>query len=214
MSTNASASRRRRVINSSAWLASASLEASDIITLQTALSGSINAGIRDPLNGMWLVGIIGAFIFFTDTHARWWRILGGAGHAVAHLAVAFLVGWLALRITVDLFHMSFGGVAQLLTAGLITFLLGGVAGAFIMGLYLLLSIRFLGRHSTEAFSSLRIQDYKQWLRLRIDASGLLTIYTIAMDRVPRRWRASQRGGEATFSAHDARASRPRLIDRV
>jgi hypothetical protein len=52
------------------------------------------------------------------------------------------------------------------------------------------------------------------LRLRIDASGLLTIYTIAMDRVPRRWRATQRGGEATFSAHDARASRPRLIDRI
>ena len=92
--------------------------------------------------------------------------------------------------------------------------LGAVAGSFILGVYLFVSIRIFGRHSNEAFSSLRIQDYKQWLRLRIDASGLLTIYTIAMDRVPRRWRATQRGGEATFSAHDARASRPRLIDRV
>ena len=40
--------------------------------------------------------------------------------------------------------MSFGSVIQLLTSGLITFVLGGIAGAFIMGLYLLVSIRFLG----------------------------------------------------------------------
>ena len=59
-----------------------------------------------------------------------------------------------------------------------------------------------------------IQDYKQWLRLRIDASGKLTIFTIAIDRVPRHWRATQRGGEPTFAAHDSRATRPRLIDRV
>jgi hypothetical protein len=198
----------------SAWLASASLEAADVIDLPTALSRSVNASIRDPLNGMWLIGIIGSFIFFTDTHARWWRILGGAGHALAHLAVAFLVGWLALLTTVNLFDMSFGSVVQLVTAGFITFVLGGVAGAFILGVYLLISIRFLGRHSTEAFSSLRIQDYKQWLRLRIDASGALTIYAIAIDRVPRRWRPAQRQGEMTMEAFDAHATEPRLIDKV
>jgi hypothetical protein len=198
----------------SAWLASASLEAADVVDLPTALSRSVNASIRDPLNGMWLVGIIGSFIFFTDTHARWWRILGGAGHALAHLVVAFLVGWVALLTTVNLFDMSFGSVVQLLTAGCMTFLLGGVAGAFILGFYLLISIRFLGRHSTEAFSSLRIQDYKQWLRLRIDASGALTIYAIAIDRVSRRWQPAQRQGEMTMEAFDARATEPRLIDKV
>ena len=198
----------------SAWLASASLEAADIIDLPTALSRSINASVRDPLNGMWLVGIIGAFIFFTDTHARWWRILGGAGHAIAHLATAFFVGWLALLATVKLLHMSFGSVVQLLTSGLITFVLGGLVGAFIMGLYLLVSIRFFGRHSNEAFSSLRIQDFKQWLRLKIDANGALTIYSIALDKVPRRWRAHERNGEKTMEANDPRATAPRLIDKV
>ena len=36
--------------------------------------------------------IIGGFIFFTDTHVRSWRILGGAFHALMHLAAAFAGG--------------------------------------------------------------------------------------------------------------------------
>jgi hypothetical protein len=198
----------------SAWLASASLEASDVIDLRTALGAAMNASVRDPLNGMWLVSIIGGFIFFTDTHIRSWRILGGAFHALLHLAAAFLVGWAALLLTVKGFDLAYGSMAQLLLSGLVTFVLGGPVGAFILGVYLFVSIRIFGRHGNEAFSSLRIQDYKQWLRLRIDAAGALTIYAIAIDRVPRRWNDVRRGGEATVEAADPRASAPRLIDKV
>ncbi len=198
----------------SAWLASASLEAADVIDLPTALDAAINAAVRDPLNGMWLITIIAGFIFFTDTHVRSWRVLGGAFHAVSHLAAAFVVGWAALLLTVQAFDLSYGSVLQLLVSGLITVLLGAVAGSFILGLYLFISIRIFGRHSNEAFSSLKIQDFKQWLRLRIDTSGALTIYAIAIDRVPRRWRPAKREGQETFTAHDSRATQPRLIDRI
>jgi hypothetical protein len=198
----------------SAWLASASLEAADVVNLPTALSAAINAAIRDPLNGMWLVTVFAAFIFFTDTHVRWWRVLGGALHALSHMTAAFFVGWLALLITVQGLDLYYGGNLQLLASALVTVVLGAVAGSFILGLYLFVSIRMLGRHSNEAFSSLRIQDFKQWLRLRIDAAGTLTIYAIGIDRVARHWRESQRNGQATFDAHDTRATAPRLIDRV
>jgi hypothetical protein len=198
----------------SAWLASASLEAADVIDLPTALSAAINSAIRDPLNGMWLVTIVAGFIFFTDTHIRSWRILGGASHALLHLAAAFMVGWCALLITVRGFDLYYGSLVQLLLSGLIAVVLGAIVGPFILGLYLFVSIRVFGRHSTEAFSSLRIQDFKQWVRLRIDAAGTLTIYSIAIDRVPRRWRTTIRGGEETAIADDPRASAPRLIDKV
>ncbi len=198
----------------SAWLASASLEAADVTDLPAALGAAMNASIRDPLNGMWLMLFIGAFIFFTDTHIRSWRIVGGASHAVLHLAAAFMVGWLSLLITVRGFDMAYGSLAQLLLSGVITFVLGGPVGTFILGIYLFVSIRLLGRHGNEAFSSLRIADYKQWLRLRITADGLLTIYALAIDRVPRRWREVTRNGEATLQADDRRATAPRLIDRV
>ena len=198
----------------SAWFASASLDAADVIDLPTALAAALNAAIRDPLNGMWLVSVVGGFIFFTDTHVRSWRILGGAFHAVVHLGAAFVVGWLALQLTMGGFDLAYGSIAQLLLSGLFTFVLGGPVGAFILGAYLFVSIRIFGRHSNEAFSSLRIQDFKQWLRLRIDAAGVLTIHAIAIDRVPRRWRAAQRNGKSTIEAHDARATAPRLIDKV
>jgi hypothetical protein len=198
----------------SAWLASASLEASDVIDLRTALDAALHAAIRDPLNGMWLVLIVGAFIFFTDTHLRSWRILGGAFHAVMHLAAAFMVGWLALLLTTRGFDLGYGSIPQLLLAGAITFTLGGPVGAFILGVYLFVSIRIFGRHGNEAFSSLRIADYKHWLRMKIDATGRLTLYAIALDRVPRRWRMATRNGEVTQEADDARASAPRLIDRI
>jgi hypothetical protein len=198
----------------SAWLASASLEAADVIDLPTALGAAINAAIRDPLNGMWLVTIVAGFIFFTDTHIRSWRILGGASHAVLHLAAAFVVGWCALLITVRGFDLYYGSLLQLLLSGLVAVILGAVVGPFILGFYLFVSIRVFGRHSTEAFSSLRIQDFKQWLRLRIDAAGTLSIYAIAIDRVPRRWRTTIRGGEETFVADDGRATAPRLIEKV
>jgi hypothetical protein len=198
----------------SAWLASASLEAADVVNLPTALDAAINAAIRDPLNGMWLILLFAGFIFFTDTHVRWWRILGGAFHALLHMAAAFLVGWAALLLTVQVLDLYYGGVLQLLVSALITVVLGAAAGSFILGVYLFVSIRILGRHSNEAFSSLRIQDYKQWLRLRIDAAGTLTIHAIGIDRVARRWRETQRNGEPTLVADDARATAPRLIDRV
>jgi hypothetical protein len=198
----------------SAWLASASLEAADVIDLPTAWHAALNASIRDPLNGMWLVTIVGGFIFFTDTHLRSWRILGGAFHAVLHLAAAFMVGWVALLLTTRGFELGYGTISQLLVSGVVTFTLGGPVGAFILGVYLFASIRLFGRHGNEAFSSLRIADHKHWLRLRIDTAGVLTIYAIAIDRVPRRWRPAVRNGEKTQEAADPRASEPRLIDRI
>jgi hypothetical protein len=198
----------------SAWLASASLEPIDLVDFPTALAAAIRAAIRDPFNGLWLVGFIGAFIFFTDTHMRWWRVLGGASHALAHLAAAFLVGWAAYLLTTETLELLYGSISQLLVSGLITFVAGGIVGALIMGIYLFISLQIFGRHSTEAFSSLRIQDYKHWLRLRIDAAGRLTIFAIGIDRVSRRWRRAERNGAPTLEPYDARATAPRLIDRV
>jgi hypothetical protein len=198
----------------SAWLASHSLQAADVIDLPTAFAATSNAAVRDPLNGMWLITIVAGFIFFTDTHVRTWRIVGGLLHASMHLAAAFMVGWCALLLTERGLDLRYASTVQLLASGVVTLTLGAVTGSFILGVYLFLSIRLFGRHSNEAFSALRIQDFKQWLRLRIDASGVLTIYSIGIDRVPRRWREAQRNGEATFTSADARATAPRLIDRV
>ncbi len=92
----------------------------------------------------------------------------------------------------------------------LTFVSGGVVGGFVLGLYLLISMSVFGRHANEAYSSLRIQDFKQWLRLRIDRDGVLTGWCFAIDRVPRRWRDDASGRP---QADDARATQPRVVDQ-
>jgi hypothetical protein len=195
-----------------AWFASASLGSSDIANIHAALHAVITGAIRNPLNGLWLMSLVAAFVFFTDTHVRWYRVIGGIAHALAHLFTAFGVGWLALLLTVRSFGLEFGTIPQLLAAGLATFLLGGIASAVVLGLYLVTSLQVFGRHANEAFSALRIEDWKHWLRLRIAPSGELTFYAIGIDRVPRRWKRAQRGTELTLEPNDRRATAPHLIE--
>ncbi|MGE0435583.1 MAG: hypothetical protein AB7G76_01335 [Steroidobacteraceae bacterium] len=186
----------------SAWFASASLGPADLTSFGATLAASLTAALRDPVNGLWLLAVIGGFVFFTDTHKDWYRVIGGVAHAIAHLSAALVLAWLAARLTTEALSLPFGSVAQLLLAGALTFVCGGVVGGALLGVYLLVSVQAFGRHSNEAFSSLRIEDCKQWLRMHFAADGTLTLYAIGIDRVPR------------HSREDARASRPHLIEKV
>ena len=67
-----------------------------------------------------------------------------------------------------------------------------------MGLYLLVSVNVFGRHSEEAFSGLRIEDFKHFLRLHVGRDGRLTIWPVKIERVPRRWR-DRADGDRTMS---------------
>ena len=198
----------------SAWLASASLTAADTVSLSKALHAAIAGGIRNPFDGLWLLLYIGAFVLFTDTHVRWFRIAGGICHAIAHLFAAFGLGWLALRFTTRLLGFEFGDIPQMLLSGGLTFFGGGMVGSMVLGIYLFLSLALFGRHSEEAFSSLRIEDWKQFLRMRITPRGELSLFAICIDRVPRSWRFNQQAGRSRYQAHDSRATPPRLIEKL
>jgi hypothetical protein len=185
----------------SAWLASANLRPHDLESMWRALGSSMTAAVRDPFDGLWLLTFLTIFTFFTDTHSRWYRMVGGLTHALTHLLAAFAIGWSALLFTTKTLDLPYGNVAQLLLSGAITFTVGGYVGAFIMGLYLLISVQLFGRHSEQAFSALRIEDYKSWLRLKIDRQGDLTIHAMGIERVPR-------------SPQDPRATAPHLIEKI
>lgn len=195
----------------SAWLASSRLNLADVDTVGHAFTSSLRVAVRDPLCGLWLLFVIAGLVFFTDTHSRAYRILGGVMHALAHLFSALVIAWLAMRFTTGSLHMVYGDPLQLLLSGALVFTAGGLVGGLVIGIYLLVSINLFGRHGNEAFSSLRGQDYKHWLRLHIDTAGELTIHALGIDRVPRRWKADADGRP---QADDARATGVREIDRV
>lgn len=71
-------------------------------------------------------------------------------------------------------------------------LLATPAMGFIFGLYLYISVCWFHVHYDEAFSALRIANFKGLSRLHITADGDLEIFTLGMDRVPTAWREDPR----------------------
>merc|ERR1711990_764697 len=45
------------------------------------------------------------------------------------------------------------------------------ACAFVFGMYLFVSVNYIGVHWNEAFSSLRIANFKNFVKMKVDASG-------------------------------------------
>lgn len=55
--------------------------------------------------------------------------------------------------------------------------------SLIFGSYLYICINWFGIHFDEAFSSLRIANYKAFTRFHITRGGDLEVYTLAVDKV-------------------------------
>jgi hypothetical protein len=197
-----------------AWFASENFSEETVTTAGGALRSAIEATVRDPVVGIWMLIFVGVFVGYTDTHVKWYRIAGGIVHGISHLLLAFAIGWMALLVTTSVLGLPFGALRQFLLAGAITFIVSGFAGSWIMGLYLFISLQVFGRHDQHAFSSLRVQDYKGWLRMRIDSSGALTIFAVGIDRVPRKWKDATNPNGSPVEPDDASATPPHLIEHI
>jgi hypothetical protein len=170
------------------WMVSAAMFHPRPTDAVEALTLTLRAFDHNPALALWMLALLALFVTFTDTHSRLYRVIGGTVHLAAHWTAMFAIGWGALvavtRVAPAWPFTRFPLVALLVGIG------GWLVGSFLTGLYLLVSLNVFGRHSEEAFSALRIEDYKNFLRLHIAADGTLTIYPIKLPRVPRRWRAS------------------------
>jgi hypothetical protein len=198
-------------------------------TLPISLSGITGATIytvsQSPGTLFLVMVTVLGFLFFTDTHSMAYRIIMGGVHALTHVLAAFTLGLVCVSVAATyldaerwLVPILWGGfplhldVRKPIVTGII-FLGGYGLGSFIMGLYLLISLNIFGRHTNEAFSSLAIPDWKNFLRLHIDQQGDLTIYPIGLRRVPRRWRPRGEGMTGPeLMCDDPRATGPELIE--
>ncbi len=159
---------------------------------------------------LWVGLTLSAFVLFTDTHRRLYRVLGGATHGMAHLTAALFLTHAADRLTVS-WGLSDGapsqrGAALALVAGA-----GYLVGALIMGVYLFVSSVGFGRHGNESFGALRIEGFKNFLRLHIGKDGALTVYPVGLEKVPTGWRDAN-GADGTPRVEPTRPIRPRLIE--
>ena len=119
-----------------------------------------------------------AFFLGSNPRGRRWTkwLVGVVWMAIA--AFAFYAGLFYL-LRLDL---------HLLLALLLYVLVGGFLAGALTGVGLWLVNRLWGWNSNEVFSCQSIPDFKSFLRCHIDEEGVLRIYPIGIERVPRRWR--------------------------
>lgn len=91
--------------------------------------------------------------------------------------------------------------------------IGGLAAAFIWGVYLFLTGSLLRAHTAEGFEALKIYDYKTFLRMRV-AEEQAAIYPIGVKRVLRsnEWHETAALPDGMVRIEPTRAVKPRLLE--
>ncbi|MCL6258125.1 metallophosphoesterase [Aquiflexum sp. TKW24L] len=129
---------------------------------------------------------VGIFIFtdFKSGNFKTANKITGAIHGLSHVLIFY----------VCLFYLpvfnanSLSGVPY---HGLILFvemwIVGGLLSGFVFGFYLWFSSRFLDNHITEASSSFKGEDFKNFIRIHISAKGI-TIYPVGIRTVVKNWK--------------------------
>ncbi|MGD9905258.1 MAG: hypothetical protein AB7U83_17460 [Vicinamibacterales bacterium] len=193
-----------------AWLVGAAAGGETPATVGEAARVTLSAFQGHPGLTLWVLAIYASVLAFTDTHSRVYRVLGGSAHFAAHMAALFVLGWGARDLATR--GLGLDGPMRAAASGLGIAAGGWVAGSFVVGVYLLVSVNVFGRHSEEAFSGLRVQDYKHFLRLHVGPDGALTIWPIKIERVPRRWRKRRDDDVSPSRVLPMDTLRPELVE--
>jgi hypothetical protein len=191
------------------WIVSSTFKFDFPHTIMEFAGQTIKSFVLNPVAALWLGIIAMLFLFFTDTHSKLYRWIGGFSHFFLHLFSIFYIGLFAAYMNALVFKESI--YSGFIFMPLIIFWLGWVIGSFNLGLYLTISMNIFGRHDNEAFSALRIQDYKNFLRLHIDEEGTLTIFPIKIEKVSRRWKKREDEKDNAFIVPSG-GSKPELIE--
>ena len=168
------------------WLLAANAHFSDQ-QLQTVLathgiwsgiSAYIQLTLLTPWTTLFAAAGWGCLYYFSDFNGKYGRLLSGTAHAVVH---AMGLVFFTLIIAQWLDGLPYATFWLTVLASLA----GGILSSTIFGLYLFISLYFFKRHANEAFSSLAIPHYKNFLRIKISRDGSITVYPIGLTTTPR-----------------------------
>lgn len=210
-----------------------------VVGLKNIMGTTMHTVLNSPSTLFWVLFTILGFVLFTDTHSKAHRWIMGSLHALAHIISAFTIALGSIYVATSLAAATsrwnnppirlgpfrphwvytaaqgehvFNFDLRIVLTVLLIIIGGYIVGSFIQGLYLLISLNLFGRHYNEAFSTITVEDWKSFLRLKIDAAGDLFIYPIGIRRVPRKWKRNDGAPGPDMLPDDARATAPTLIE--
>jgi len=208
------------------WL----IEGSEKITSFWSIAGlTVLAAINSPVLGLLALMLWIVLVAYADLNGIG-KLLLGSAHWLAQVIamVALYIGLTNLSIYFLNFIATDFGVLYIRTgAGTIysiaqAFLywaemvfIGGIGAGLVWGAYLTLC-SLVGVHCDQAFSSMSIATYKNFLRFKVEPDKL-TIYPIGLRRPPARssWRYRKQGEDSAGSGPavvPAQSLKPQLIE--
>ena len=165
---------------------------------------------------MFLTGGMVAYFGYQEGFKRLKIWVAAILHATAHYGAIVALTLLFEQINTDKFGLE-GIWPWFFSLGFEIVPTGLIAGGVIFGLFLMITCRWFDMNHNDAFSAMRLDRYRHFLRLRIKDDEV-TIFPIGLDKVPRRdeWRVNPNwtGDLATEPAYFAEHEvQPRLIER-
>jgi hypothetical protein len=117
-----------------------------------------------------------------NTECSWrMKVFLGVVHTIFHLVGLCVTYWMAIEMTLW-WHESINDLRfSFLWLLMSMLILGGGVGGTVFGLFLIVSNLFFRANLSNAFSAIRIANYKNLLRLHIDEGGTLTVHAIGLE---------------------------------
>jgi hypothetical protein len=148
-----------------------------------ALFGSLLASpIPLFVTGLVLLGFY-SFARSDEDRPKWRAFLAGAIHGLLQLTVAIL---LVRYVIVPVLILDWSLIPKTLLLLIAGFGVAWTVPGLLFTLYLFVANATLGLHRQEVFSAQAIEDWKGFLRIRVNASGI-TIFPIGLNKINRIW---------------------------
>lgn len=133
-----------------------------------------------------VAGVLGWVLYkYADEKTTQKKLRMGLSHALAHLGLVVLLTSILPPSNALLFGIAPTSAWAFWLAAIEFIIIGGFAGGLIWGAYLSYVCGKEGLHYNDAFSAMRLDSYRHFLRMRIKADEL-TIYPIGIDSAPVR----------------------------
>lgn len=146
-----------------------------------------------PGLSIFLLLIFAGILGFSDTNRK--KPLGswiaGSMHGIVQILLLLTATWLTSFIIIGTLGLGLNSLVGVLLFALLVGICGWLFSGFAMGCYLLVAAWLLKTHETEAFSSFRGEDYKNFIRMHLTEKNL-TIYPIKIPKACKKWVKAQK----------------------
>jgi hypothetical protein len=162
-----------------------------------------------------IVFFIGFWLYTKRQEGRSLKVLAlSAINAIVHSVAVILLAFVFSKLNAGYLDLTAWPRLSFLLFAVEMIVFGGLISGALFGLYLYASSRWWDQNHNDAFSAMRLDSHRNFLRMRIQ-NDEVTVYPIGLDRVPKRheWRLNtMRAGSPPPAYVPISPLAPRLIE--